>query len=74
MLAVRLPPEIEARLNALAKATGRSKSDYVREAVIEHLGDLEDFYLAETVMERIRRGEERTSSLDEVEARLGLAD
>ena len=41
MLAVRLPEEIEARLTALAERTGRSKSFYVREAVREHLDDLE---------------------------------
>ena len=46
MLALRLPPEIEARLEALAKATGRTKSFYVREAILEHLEDMEDAYLA----------------------------
>ena len=74
MLAIRLPEEIEARLNNLAKRTGRSKTFYVREAILEHLADLEDLYLAEQVMRRIQSGEERTSTLDEVEARLGLAD
>ena len=39
MLAIRLPPEIEARLEALAKKTGRTKTYYVREAILEHLGD-----------------------------------
>lgn len=47
MLALRLPPELERRLDALAKRTGRSKSFYAREAIIEHLEDLEDAYLAE---------------------------
>jgi RHH-type rel operon transcriptional repressor/antitoxin RelB len=47
MLAIRLPAEIEDRLAALAEATGRTKSFYVREAIIEHLADLEDVYLAE---------------------------
>lgn len=51
MLALRLPPEIEARLDALAKKTGRTKSFYAREAILEHLEDLEDAYIAE---ERIR--------------------
>ena len=46
MLAVRLSPEIEKRLEALARATGRTKTYYVREAIIEHLDDLEDIYLA----------------------------
>jgi RHH-type rel operon transcriptional repressor/antitoxin RelB len=47
MLALRLPPEIEERLEALAARTGRTKSFYAREAILEHLEDLEDLYLAE---------------------------
>ena len=47
MLAIRLPNEIEMRLEALAKATGRTKTYYAREAILEHLEDLEDIYLAE---------------------------
>ncbi|HEX8403892.1 MAG TPA: DUF6290 family protein [Duganella sp.] len=74
MLAIRLPQDIEARLDNLAKRTGRSKSFYAREAILEYLGDLEDRYLAEQVVQRIRAGEEQTASLNEVEARLGLAD
>ncbi len=46
MLALRLDPEIEGRLDRLAKKTGRTKSFYAREAIIEHLQDLEDYYLA----------------------------
>jgi RHH-type rel operon transcriptional repressor/antitoxin RelB len=46
MLALRLPPEIEARLDALAKKTGRSKSFYAREAVVRQIEDIEDYYLA----------------------------
>ena len=47
MIAIRLPEEIEGRLNALAQKTGRTKSFYVRQALEEHLEDLEDAYLAE---------------------------
>jgi RHH-type rel operon transcriptional repressor/antitoxin RelB len=72
--AVRLPDELFARLQALSARTGRTATYYIREAVEEHLDDLEDFYLAEQVLERVRRGEEDISSLDEVERRLGLAD
>ena len=46
MLALRLPAEIEKRLNALAKKTGRSKSFYAREAILRHLEDIEDYHLA----------------------------
>jgi RHH-type transcriptional regulator, rel operon repressor / antitoxin RelB len=52
MLAIRLPEEIESRLEALAKKTGRSKTHYAREAILAHLDDLEDFYLAEERMKR----------------------
>ena len=50
MLALRLPPEGEKRLDDLARKTGRTKSFYAREAVLEHLADLEDAYLAEQRM------------------------
>ena len=56
MLAIRLPEEIENRLNALAKETGRTKSFYVREAILEHLDNLEDLYLAEQRLADIRAG------------------
>ena len=74
MLAIRLPEEIEARLDNLAKRTGRSKTFYAREAILEYLDDMEDLYLAEQVMRRIRSGEERISTLEQVEKRLGLAN
>ena len=50
MLALRLPPEVEKRLDDLARKTGRTKSFYAREAILEHLADLEDAYLAEQRM------------------------
>ncbi|MGH8750302.1 MAG: type II toxin-antitoxin system RelB family antitoxin [Burkholderiales bacterium] len=50
MLALRLPEEIEKRLALLAKKTGRTKTFYVREALLEYLEDLEDYYLAEERM------------------------
>ena len=74
MLSVRLGEELEQRLEALAKATGRSKTYYVREALIQKLEDMEDLYLAEAGMERIASGEEKTTPLAEVERELGLAD
>ena len=46
MLAIRLPEEIEARLKALAAKTGRTKTFYAKEAILEHLDELEDKYLA----------------------------
>lgn len=72
--AVRIPDETYARLQALAARTGRTATFYIREAIEEHLEDLEDVYLAEQVLERVKRGEERTYTLDEIERDLGLAD
>ncbi len=42
MLAIRLPKTIEDRLEALAAATGRTKTFHAREAIVEHIDDLED--------------------------------
>lgn len=73
-ISIRLPEDIETRLDALAKRTGRTKTWYIREAILEHIDDLEDLYLAEQAYQRILKGEERTLSLEEVEKKLGLAD
>jgi RHH-type rel operon transcriptional repressor/antitoxin RelB len=72
MLAIRLPQSIEKRLEKLARRTGRTKTFYVREAILEHLEDLEDMYLAESALERIRSGEEQTIPLKGVLKRHGL--
>ena len=72
MLAIRLPVEIEKRLHELAKATGRTKTFYAREAILEYLDDLEDIYLAEKRLEDIRSGRTQTVPLEEVMKRHGL--
>jgi RHH-type rel operon transcriptional repressor/antitoxin RelB len=53
---VRLSAEIEKRLAALAARTGRSKAFHVRAIIENGLGDIEDYYVAMEVMERLRRG------------------
>jgi RHH-type rel operon transcriptional repressor/antitoxin RelB len=72
MLALRLPEDLEARLDALAKKTGRTKSFYAREAITEYIDDLEDLYLAQKRYALIEKGKSRTMALDEVERQLGL--
>jgi RHH-type rel operon transcriptional repressor/antitoxin RelB len=74
MLALRLPEDIETRLDKLAKATGRTKSFYAREAILEHLADLEDLYLAEKRLAKVRNGKSKTYTLNAVEQELGLAN
>ncbi len=68
MLAIRLDPEIEQRLATLARLTGRTKSYYVREAILEHLEDLEDAYLVAQRMEHPGR----FYSAEEVKREVGL--
>lgn len=58
MLALRFPPEIERRLDALAKKTGRSKSYHAREAILRQIEDIEDTHLARR---RRRRGGSRVT-------------
>ena len=74
MVAVRVPKEIEERLDALAKKTGRTKTFYVREAILEHLEELEELYLAESILEDVRAGREKVISLEEVKKKYGLED
>jgi RHH-type rel operon transcriptional repressor/antitoxin RelB len=68
MLAIRLEPEIEERLEKLAKNTGRTKTFYAREAILEHLEDLEDVYLAK---QSLKKGGSIYTS-DEIKRELGL--
>jgi RHH-type rel operon transcriptional repressor/antitoxin RelB len=70
MLAIRLPADIEERLARLAALTGRTKTYYVREAILEHLEDLEDTYLA---AERLKQPAERWSQ-EALEQGLDLED
>lgn len=73
MLAIRLAPEIEERLEALAARTGRTKTFYAREAILEYLEDMEDLYLAEQRSLEIRSGKVKTVPLEEVMKQYGMA-
>lgn len=67
MLTLRLPEFVEKRLDYLAATTGRTKSFYAREAILRHLEEMEDVYLAERTLERVRSGKEKVYSSDELE-------
>ena len=69
---IRLTPEIEQRLDFLAAQTGRSKAFYLRELIERGLEDLEDYYLAADVLERVRKGQEKVHSAADVKRALGL--
>jgi RHH-type rel operon transcriptional repressor/antitoxin RelB len=74
MLAIRLPAEIERRLEELARKTGRTKTYYARAAILEHLDDLENVHLAERRYAALIAGKSQTTSLNDAERALGLAD
>ena len=71
MLTIRLPIDLEKRLTDLSARIGKTKTAIVREAILEHLDDLEDAYIAEKHLEDVRAGRSRTYTLEEVEAELG---
>ena len=71
---IRLSPETEKRLALLASQTGRTKAFYLREIIERGLEDMEDYYLAADVLERVRKGRERVHSAADVRKELGLDD
>ena len=72
MLAIRLSPEIEKRLEKLARRTGRTKTFYAREAILQHLEDLEDIYLAERAYDKFLKSGEKAIPLEQVVKKHGL--
>ena len=68
MLGIRLEPELEKRLDRLAKETGRTKSYYAKLAIRQYLEDREDYLLGIAALER----REPRIALDELERELGL--
>jgi RHH-type rel operon transcriptional repressor/antitoxin RelB len=74
MLAIRLPENIEKRLDLLARRTGRSKTSFAREAILTHLEDIEDAFLADEQLELLRSGQEETVPIERLIEKYGLED
>ena len=74
LIGIRIPKSVKDRLDVLAQKTGRTRTFYIRQALLEHLDDLEDKYMAQQVLGRVKEGEEELYSLDDVERDLGLDD
>ena len=71
---IRLAAEIEQRLGFLAAQTGRTKAFYLRELIERGIEEMEDYYLAADVLERVRKGDEKVYSAAQVRKELGLDD
>jgi RHH-type rel operon transcriptional repressor/antitoxin RelB len=69
---IRLDPAVEQRLDFLAAQTGRTKAYYLREIIENGLEEMEDYYLAAEVLQRVRKGDEAVMSAAEVRKDLGL--
>lgn len=71
-ISIRLSPEDEARLDELAAHTGRSKTFYVREAIHEHLDDLEERYWADRVIRDWQSSDKATRPASDLWTELGV--
>jgi RHH-type transcriptional regulator, rel operon repressor / antitoxin RelB len=71
---VRLPPDILKRLDRLSERTGRTKAFYLRQLIENNFHQLEEYYLAADVLERVRQGQEKVQASAEVRSELGLDD
>ena len=69
---IRLDDDLDARLERIARLTGRTKSFYVKQALEDQIQDLEDLYLARRVAKRVAEGRERVIPLEELERELGV--
>jgi predicted DNA-binding protein len=70
MTTIQVPDKIANRYEELARAAGRDMNDYIREALVAHLYDIDDIQVAS---ERLKNPQP-TIPLDEVKQNLGLDD
>ena len=69
---VRIPVELNDRLDRLAVSAGRSKSYYLIRTLEERLAQAEYIYGLERDAEAVRRGELQTRPLDDLWDELGI--
>ena len=74
MISIRLPNEIEARLDYLAVKTGRTKTFYMREALLEYLDNIEEQFLAEKTVEDLKAGKEHLINFETLALKYDLED
>ncbi|WP_415755994.1 type II toxin-antitoxin system RelB family antitoxin [Pseudomonas sp. LT1P18] len=74
MTSIQLDPETERRLGFLAESTGRTRESCLQEIIDYGLTEMEDYYLATEVLERVRSDEESVHSTADVRKDLGVDD
>lgn len=70
VVSVRVEGELKERLDALSASTGRPVAFYIREALTEHLADIEYGYQLRAEAEAVRRGHLDTIPSETVAAEL----
>lgn len=71
---IRLAPEIERRLDYLASQSGRTKAYYLREIIEHGIEEMEDYYLAADVVERVHKDQKQVHSSADIMKGPGLVD
>ena len=74
MLSIRLPAEIEERLNAVVWGRGCSRASFVRKVIVERCSVVEDLQIAEQRLKDHQAGRSRTCMLEEAAQRSALAN
>lgn len=71
-IGLRIPLELNERLDRLAASTGRTKSYYLVRTLEEHLDETEYVFGLERDAEAVRRGELETTPLADLWDELGI--
>jgi RHH-type rel operon transcriptional repressor/antitoxin RelB len=71
---IRLSLELGNRLDDLAAKTGRTKAFYLRQIIEDGIAEMEEYYLAADVRDRVHSGREKVYSAAIVRKDLGLDD
>ena len=64
---VRLDEDIVERLDALARKTGRTKTFYAVEAILQFLEEREDYFLAKDSLEAFQASGEDMLTIEDIE-------
>ena len=74
VITVEVDRDTDRRLDELSARTGRSKAEHAAEILKYGIEDVQDYYRADDVWQRVQRGEEKVYSSEELRRDLGLED
>ncbi len=73
-ISIEIPEPMYLLLNRYADLHGFDADSYIAQVLHRHLEDLHDIAAAEAAMERIRNGNSKTYTMDQLETELGFKD